>query len=165
MGVVWSWDLNFAASPITVLGQVSFSCQGKAFWGLQGGALRSGQVGTESRESEKSTDNICERTCSSLQNCVFYLSFFFLSLSFFFYFCAQLLSRVQLFATLWTVAYQAPLSMGFSQQEYWGGLPFPPPELFLTQGLKLCLLRLLHCRPILDLLSHLGSPKGMYICV
>ena len=36
-------------------------------------------------------------------------------------------SRVQLFATLWTVAYQAPLSMGFSRQEYWGRLPCPPP--------------------------------------
>ena len=34
------------------------------------------------------------------------------------------LSRVQLFATLWTVAYQAPPSMGFSRQEYWSGLPF-----------------------------------------
>ena len=34
------------------------------------------------------------------------------------------LSRVQLFATPWTVAYQAPLSMGFSRQEYWSGLPF-----------------------------------------
>ena len=41
--------------------------------------------------------------------------------------CALLLSRVQLFATLWTVAYQAPLSMGFSRQEYWSGLPFPSP--------------------------------------
>ena len=39
----------------------------------------------------------------------------------------QLLSRVQLFATLWTVACQAPLSMEFSRQEYWSGLPFPPP--------------------------------------
>ena len=29
--------------------------------------------------------------------------------------------------TLWTVARQAPLSMGFSRQEYWNGLPFPPP--------------------------------------
>ena len=29
--------------------------------------------------------------------------------------------------TLWTVAHQAPLSMGLSQQEYWNGLPFPPP--------------------------------------
>ena len=36
-------------------------------------------------------------------------------------------SRVQLFATLWTVACQAPLSMGFSSQEYWSGLPFPSP--------------------------------------
>ena len=32
-----------------------------------------------------------------------------------------------LFATLWTVAHQAPLSMKFSRQEYWSGLPFPPP--------------------------------------
>ena len=36
------------------------------------------------------------------------------------------LSHVQLFATPWTVAHQAPLSMGFSRQEYWSGLPFPP---------------------------------------
>ena len=36
------------------------------------------------------------------------------------------LSRVQLFVAPWTVARQAPLSMGFSRQEYWSGLPFPP---------------------------------------
>ena len=36
-------------------------------------------------------------------------------------------SRVRLFETPWTVAYQAPLSMGFSRQEYWSGLPFPSP--------------------------------------
>ena len=36
-------------------------------------------------------------------------------------------SRVRLFATLWTVTHQAPLSMGFSRQEYWSGLPCPPP--------------------------------------
>ena len=35
--------------------------------------------------------------------------------------------RVQLCATLWTVAHQAPLSMGFSSQQYWSGLPCPPP--------------------------------------
>ena len=35
-------------------------------------------------------------------------------------------SHVQLFATLWTAAHQAPLSMGFSRQEYWSGLPCPP---------------------------------------
>ena len=39
----------------------------------------------------------------------------------------KLLSRVRLLATPWTVAYQAPLSMGFSRQEYWSGLPFPSP--------------------------------------
>ena len=37
------------------------------------------------------------------------------------------LSRVQFFATPWTVAYQASPSMGFSRQEYWRGLPFPSP--------------------------------------
>ena len=36
-------------------------------------------------------------------------------------------SPVRLFATLWTVAYQAPLNTGFSRQEYWSGLPWPPP--------------------------------------
>ena len=36
-------------------------------------------------------------------------------------------SRVQLFMTLWTAAHQTPLSMGFSRQEYWSGLPHPPP--------------------------------------
>ena len=45
--------------------------------------------------------------------------------------CAKVksLSCVQLFATPWTVACQAPLSMGFSRQEYWSGLPFPFPHL------------------------------------
>jgi len=36
-------------------------------------------------------------------------------------------SRVRLFATLWTAAYQAPPSMGFSRQEYWSGVPLPSP--------------------------------------
>ena len=40
---------------------------------------------------------------------------------------AQALSRVQFFVIPWTVARQAPLSMGFSRQEYWSGLPFSPP--------------------------------------
>ena len=39
----------------------------------------------------------------------------------------SVLSRVQLFATSWTVALQAPLSIEFSRQEYWIRLPFPPP--------------------------------------
>ena len=41
--------------------------------------------------------------------------------------CAQSLSRVRLFATPMTVTLQTPLSMGFSRQEYCGGLPFPSP--------------------------------------
>ena len=44
----------------------------------------------------------------------------YLSLSY-----AQSFGHVQLFVTLWIVASQAPLSVGFSQQEYWSGLPFP----------------------------------------
>ena len=52
---------------------------------------------------------------------------------FFFLMCLKVkvkvksLSRVGLFVTPWTVAYQVPPSMGFSRQEYWSGLPFPSP--------------------------------------
>ena len=45
-------------------------------------------------------------------------------------------SRVRLFVTLWTVACQAPLSMGFSRQEYWSGLPRPPPGDLPDPGLE-----------------------------
>ena len=48
----------------------------------------------------------------------------------------QLLSHVQLFATPWTVAHQAPLSMGFSRQEYWSGLPFPSPGDLPNPGIE-----------------------------
>ena len=48
----------------------------------------------------------------------------------------ELLSHVQLFATPWTVAYQAPLSMVFSRQEYWSGLPFPSPGDLPQPGIK-----------------------------
>ena len=46
------------------------------------------------------------------------------------------LSRVRLFATPWTVAHQAPLSMGFSRQEYWSGLPFPSPGDLPNPGIE-----------------------------
>ena len=46
------------------------------------------------------------------------------------------LSWVQLFATPWTVAHQASLSMGFSRQEYWSGLPFSPPGDLSDPGIK-----------------------------
>ena len=45
-------------------------------------------------------------------------------------------SHVPLFGTLWTIAHYAPLSMGFSRQEYWNGLPFPTPEDLLNPGMK-----------------------------
>ena len=45
-------------------------------------------------------------------------------------------SHVWRFATLWTVAHQAPLSMGFSRQEYWNGLPCPPPVDLPNPGIE-----------------------------
>ena len=45
-------------------------------------------------------------------------------------------SYVQFFATPWTVAHQPPLSMGFPWQEYWSGLPYPPPGDLLEPGIK-----------------------------
>ena len=47
------------------------------------------------------------------------------------------LSHVRLFATSWTVAHQVSLSMGFSRQEYWSGLPFPSPGDLPKGGIKL----------------------------
>ena len=63
--------------------------------------------------------------------------------------CAELLSCVWLFATLWTIAHQAPLSIVCSRQEYWSGLPCPPPGD-----------PLLHCRRILYHLAHQGKSKN-----
>ena len=59
---------------------------------------------------------------------------------------AQVLSHVQLFVGLqsakspWTIVCQVPLSMGFSRQEYWSGLPFPPPGDLPDPGSNPCLL-------------------------
>ena len=55
---------------------------------------------------------------------------FFKSMSLFLFYMKEVksLSPVQLFVTPWTVVYQAPLSMRFSRQEYWSGLPFSSPE-------------------------------------
>ena len=69
------------------------------------------------------------------------------------------LSRVPLLATPWTAAYQAPLSMGFSRQEYWSGLPFPPPGDLPNPGIK----PIPPVSPALQADSlqrrHLGSPS------
>ena len=65
------------------------------------------------------------------------------------------LSCVQIFATPWTVALQAPLSIGFPRQENWSESPFPPPGDLPNPGIKLM-------SPALQMdslpLSHLGSP-------
>ena len=66
------------------------------------------------------------------------------------------LSRVLLFATPWTVAYQAPPSMGFSSQEYGVGCHFLLQRIFPTQGSNP---GLLHCRQMLYCLSHQGSQR------
>jgi len=50
--------------------------------------------------------------------------------------CVLALSQVRLFATPWTVARQAPLSMGFPRQEYWSGLPFPAPGDLPNPGIQ-----------------------------
>ena len=47
------------------------------------------------------------------------------------------LNPFQLLATLWTITCQAPLSLGFSRQEYWSGLPFPLPEDIPDPGVEL----------------------------
>ena len=76
------------------------------------------------------------------------------------YICVCVLSHfscARLFATLWTLAFQAPLSMGFSRQEYWSGLPRPPPGDLPNPGIELT-------SPALQAdswpLSHQGSPYG-----
>ena len=61
-------------------------------------------------------------------------------------------------ATLGTVACKTPLPMGFSRQEYWSGLSFPSPGIFLIQGSNLHLLWLLRWQVDSLPLSHLGSP-------
>ena len=69
------------------------------------------------------------------------------------------LSRVLLFVTPGTVAYQASPSMGFSRQEYGSGLPFPSQEIFPTQGLNV---GLPYCRQTLYHLSHQERRKVVY---
>ena len=70
--------------------------------------------------------------------------------------CSQLLSHVGLFTTPWTIAFQAPLSMGFSRKEYCSGLPFPPPGDLPDLGIK----PLPPAWQAVSLpLSYLGSPS------
>ena len=78
---------------------------------------------------------------------------------------AQSFNRVWLFATPWTVAHQAPLSMRFSRQEHWDGSHAPSRGSSQSRDwdFNLSLLLLLQCRQVLYPLSHLGSPIPMWI--
>ena len=72
------------------------------------------------------------------------------------YVCACMLrcfSHVQLFVIAWTVACQAPLSLGFSRQEYWNGLPCLPPGDLPNSGIK-------RRSPALQVDSSLPEPPG-----
>ena len=71
-----------------------------------------------------------------------------------------MLSHVRPFATLGTAAHQAPLSMGFSRQGYWSGLPFPPPGDLPDNKMKPMSPASLALVGGSFTLSHLGSPAG-----
>ena len=68
------------------------------------------------------------------------------------------LSRVRLFVTLWTVAYQASPFMGFSRKEYWSGLPFPSPGYLPDTGIEPRSLALLA-----DILTSEPPEKPLYL--
>ena len=77
--------------------------------------------------------------------------------------CARALScfrHVQLSATLWTIAHQAPLSVGFSRQEYWSGLPFPLPGDLSDPGIEPKFLPFLHWQVGSLPLEPPGKPMG-----
>ena len=67
-------------------------------------------------------------------------------------------SHVQLCATLWTVAHQAPLPMGFSKQEYWSGLPCPPPGHLPNPGIEL------RSPALGQILTDGATGKPIYVC-
>ena len=73
--------------------------------------------------------------------------------------CAQAFGHVRLFVNPWTVAHQAPLSMGFRRQEYWSELPLPTLGDLPNPGIKPILLHLLHWRVDTLPLCHLESPN------
>ena len=76
-----------------------------------------------------------------------------------------LFNRVQFFTTLWTVARQAPLSVGFSRQEYWSRLPCPPPGGLPNPGIKpMPLASLALAGSSLPLVPP-GNPRDCYVCI
>ena len=76
--------------------------------------------------------------------------------------CA-VLSCIRFFVMLWTVACQAPLSMGSSRQEYWSGLPCPPPEDLPDSGMEAASLVSCNGMRVLYHQCHLGRPSLRYL--
>ena len=72
-------------------------------------------------------------------------------------------SHVQLFATLWTVARQAPLLMGFCRQEYWSGFPCPPPSDLPDPGIEPTSLVSLALAGGFFFLFPLGSHEDVFV--
>ena len=113
-----SSDLQFGSADGKHCGRLEGERREKSNWGYSVPPL------TQSRSSWQSAFLLC----LGPRYCLCFLSFLIpypLYLD-----CAYVLScfsRVQLFVTLWTIAHQVPLSMGFSRQEYWSGLLCPPP--------------------------------------
>ena len=78
------------------------------------------------------------------------------------YICVYMLSHVRLSEAPWTVALQASLSMEFSRQEYWSGLPFPLPRDLSNPGIEPTSLCLLHWQVDSLPLAPLGKPQLMF---
>ena len=74
--------------------------------------------------------------------------------------CTKSIQSIQLFTTLWTVACQASLSMGFFRQAYWSGLPFPPLGDLSNPGIKPTSPAAPELQADSLPLSHRGSPHG-----
>ena len=99
--------------------------QTQAFWKLH---PLVGMMGTlDSWEKKQTTNESLFYNRNELCSCVYYLAT---------YYYAQSLSCIQLFATSRTVVHQVPLSMEFSKQEYWSGLPFPTPGDLSNPGIE-----------------------------
>ena len=78
------------------------------------------------------------------------------------YMPAQFLQSCPTLRGLWTAAYQAPLSRGFSRQEYWSGLPCPPPRDLPDPGIESISPVSPTLQQVLYPLSHVGSPRYVW---
>ena len=78
------------------------------------------------------------------------------------------LSRVRLFATPWTVAHQAPPSMGFSRQEYWSGVPYWPSSCKFSK-IGTCVpgpvCQLLYCTTVLSRILYCETKNVLFLCL